>query len=85
MLLLEVCREIFLSVMASNSIVKGRFCTWLRRRLGRFRLTGITRLKEKHMIKSRGVWGGKDIAGISQMLQDQGRPPEELGCDLGCG
>ena len=24
--------------MASNSIVKGRFCTWLRRRLGRFRL-----------------------------------------------
>ena len=38
----------------------------------------------EQIIGSGGVWDGNDVAVISQMLQDQGRPPEVLGFVLGC-
>lgn len=38
----------------------------------------------EQIIGSGGFWDGNDVAVISQMLQDQGRHPEELGFVLGC-
>lgn len=83
-LLPEVCRRILVSSVTCRNIMKS-YCTRVREFQVWWEKTGQVQAQRyyqspgEQMIRRGGVWGGKDIAGLSQMLRDQGRPPEVPG------